>query len=349
MHKVSIRSEVFERNSSSSHSVSYRSDEVIDLSELRGQLRSGEIEIRIPEEGYGWEWRRLYRPENKLAYLLVQACGGFCPSLPDEARPGDDVTDTFRDAGWRAENLIRSVEEFTGCAVRVVAGEDRWPSGVDHQSVGAADDILGEDDATVARFVFGSDAYVETGNDNSSPPEKITTDRGPDDYYYASVQVGSVPPFETFSLIEEPASEHGSWVVSVVSGEEIYEPPVEMGWVHRQEIHDLLKEDGVVVYAFAVSMPFPAGMRPSEKNALARQTAFERFQDVVAESRGMKLLRDFEVVMTEDTPDCPLPSVYHARRAARVTLRAVAPSDVIESLAAVIRRVADEPEGRPAP
>ena len=171
--KTYIRSEVFETNSSSSHSLTIDPSAVRDFSLMADALRAGVIEITL-DSFYGWEWRRLHKPQSKLAYLLTQAtyCGGGVSV--ERAEAGDDITEMLREGSSAAEAIIAAVEEATGCRVTVLAGSD---AGIDHDSVGVGGDLWREPD-NLLNFVFSKDAYVQTGNDNNKPPALIDTDLG---------------------------------------------------------------------------------------------------------------------------------------------------------------------------
>lgn len=73
---ISIRNQVFETNSSSSHSITIAADDILDLSFGKESLRNQVIAITPRKNGYGSEQFRYVTPEGKLGYLLVLAAGG---------------------------------------------------------------------------------------------------------------------------------------------------------------------------------------------------------------------------------------------------------------------------------
>jgi hypothetical protein len=165
-----IRRGVFETNSSSSHSLTTGPEGIRDMSLISDALKSGVLVVDI-DDSFGWEWKRLYRPENKIAYLLSQAA-----SLELENFRGDgrDV-ERLRRHSEAADTIIRAIEDHTGVAVHVRVNTE-YP-GVDHQSSGVGLELL-ENRQDMLDFIFGTDAYIQLGNDNVSAPAMCKTDLG---------------------------------------------------------------------------------------------------------------------------------------------------------------------------
>lgn len=141
--KTLIRANVFETNSSSTHSVS-----VSDGSGLMDNIipnENGEIVV-IPRE-FGWGYEEYNDPETKLAYLLQY--------FTEKGSPLLEVTEDV-------------VKEHTG-ASKVVLGESDskwWPNGyIDHQSMDCLDgEIVTRND--IRNFVFDSHSVLVIDNDN---------------------------------------------------------------------------------------------------------------------------------------------------------------------------------------
>lgn len=166
--RIQVRDKVFETNSSSSHSVTVADDEVRDIELDKETLRKGVIELDLGRY-YGWEWERFYKPENKLAYLLTQAIRYDVSDIDL-----GDVTARYREDNFDFDNIIKEVESFTGCKVKVnISGE----VGVDHDSAGVGLE-LARDGKKLIDFLFSSKSFVELGNDNSGPSEYMDSDIG---------------------------------------------------------------------------------------------------------------------------------------------------------------------------
>jgi hypothetical protein len=177
--KTQIRKAVFETNSSSSHSLTLSEGDVQMLTFPPEVLKAGKVEIGCDE--FGWEWARLYQPISKLTYLVTGATHGDIASFESP----EQVTEFWRETNVKVDQLCRVVEEHTGCRLLLIPGTTGY---IDHESVGADHEAYA-DDETLRRFIFGPDAFVETGNDNSGPPSFIQTDRGPREDYYGYFKV----------------------------------------------------------------------------------------------------------------------------------------------------------------
>lgn len=156
-----IRRNVFETNSSSSHSLTLSKDRMRDYSLAEEALKQGSMTVRVTDH-FGWEWKRLYKPENKVAYLLSQVASY-------ELNNGG-----LRD-NTEANDILSAVEEATGVDVHVLVDSDY--AGIDHQSIGVGRELL-QDRETLLDFIFSRTAFIQTGNDNSHPPAMIETDIG---------------------------------------------------------------------------------------------------------------------------------------------------------------------------
>lgn len=161
MTKQQIRRDVFETNSSSSHSLVLGKEQAIGATLPKNVLRAGTAAICVGE--YGWEWMRYYTVINKARYLLThitdgEVSGGTaenCRKYPKAAWLVDIFKETFE--------VTLEFEESSGH--------------IDHESIGCAEDVLSSKDAMRA-FLLDETAYVETGNDNSTAPWLIATDKG---------------------------------------------------------------------------------------------------------------------------------------------------------------------------
>lgn len=291
--KTQIRDAVFETNSSSTHSVTIDRDEVVDIALARETLRDGVIRVVIPDSGYGWEWCRYYRPENKIAYMLMQFHGGYLHGDMDRLADNDDHAAAIREDS-RCDWFLSMIEKATGCRVEITRrSEDSLSYGIDHQSVGNDMEKI-EEAEDILRLVFGSKSYIETGNDNSSPPEKIDTDLGSEVDYFESILVESLPEGAVFRLGEMQGDGwHKRARIRTQAGEDIATPDVT--WGFRQRIRDIVAAGDVVIGGFNVVLPYPDGAPVDEISAFARRIAFEQWTETFGMASGLRLLRDFEV------------------------------------------------------
>lgn len=177
-----IRRAVFETNSSSSHSLTLPAKDALLVSFPKNQLRAGVVKLGKGE--FGWEWTRIYHPLGKLEYLFTQLMPGV--AVPEgDAR---EVTNQIRQQEPRFNMLYGVVQGFTGCRIELIPGSDGY---VDHESLGVGMELF-SDEEQLKDFIFSPDAYVQTGNDNNSPPWEIPTDRGPE-LFFEDLLVAEIP------------------------------------------------------------------------------------------------------------------------------------------------------------
>ncbi|NTF16972.1 hypothetical protein G6L37_00835 [Agrobacterium rubi] len=156
-----IRNRVFETNSSSSHSITVSGTEAADFGLGRDVLRSGVISID-QSSNFGWEWTEFHGTKDKIAYMLMQCDPeGFS----DGVEQGEDIVPLLAARNDNARWLVDMIERVTGCTVEFRAGT--W-AGIDHQSHGEGDEMFSHEEM-MRTFLFSTQSYLQTGNDNSSP------------------------------------------------------------------------------------------------------------------------------------------------------------------------------------
>lgn len=170
-----IRKNVFETNSSSSHSLTLSQSDVLPMPFTKEQLREGVVMVGLGD--YNWEWARYYTTEEKLQYLLTQLIVG----TDDTIAQGDavKVTQELCEEDERAAMLVAVVKEHTGCDLLFKPGSR---GGIDHQSIGVGLNLF-ESAEKLKQFLFSPTSCVQTGNDNTSAPKIIETEQGYEDYY----------------------------------------------------------------------------------------------------------------------------------------------------------------------
>jgi hypothetical protein len=138
---TNIRPNVFETNSSSTHSLVVCPGD-LDPDDVAAQwVSTGKISIRPGE--FGWEEDIHRDTKTKLSYLCTAA-------------KHDLIT------GYTLADFIQEVENWTGCAVEI---EDYCDGYIDHQSQDLPDLYLNTADARF-QFLFHHKSYIETDNDN---------------------------------------------------------------------------------------------------------------------------------------------------------------------------------------
>lgn len=147
MEKVT-RSKSFETNSSSTHSITIASSDVINQTL---SVVDGVVEV-YPGE-YGWGREDSYNNASTKASYCLTHIGG------DE--------NGVRDCAEK-EMLMRVIKEVTGAHTVnfVPSGDSYHPWGyIDHQSAGEAGLAFADDDA-LKRFIFNDGSVLYAGNDN---------------------------------------------------------------------------------------------------------------------------------------------------------------------------------------
>lgn len=167
---VQIRSSVFETNSSSSHSLTLGKSMLAPLVATKEELTAGKIVIKL--NSYGWEWARYYDAREKIAYLASQ--------LARYTQDADDAFNAEIDEGSHLDMLRQAVKRQTGCEL-VFA--DVMEAGIDHESVGLGLDQFDSMEKLEA-FLWDSSAFIETGNDNTEPPNWIRVNNSDEKEWY---------------------------------------------------------------------------------------------------------------------------------------------------------------------
>lgn len=185
----SVRNQVFESNSSSSHSVSISEDDMLDFGFDQATLRSGLISI-TPDASYAWGWKRFYTPKGKLGYLLVSSAEEWL-----KAEPGNDLMPQLL-GNERVQRLVKAVRKLTKCDIELLYPEDAGSFGVyaeRRSSTFGLDEII-NDQSVLNHLLFSSKSYIETGNDESQPPMRIQTDLESGAELYDPAIIETSPP-----------------------------------------------------------------------------------------------------------------------------------------------------------
>jgi len=152
-----IRNNCFETNSSSCHSITINEfqPQYIDVSEYKGKT------ISIPIGEYGWAQETFGDFHSKASYLAFYArdwTGHSKETLPED-------NPFFL-------TLSEVIKDFTGCSTvdyseLFVKNKYGYEGYIDHQSVeGGQLDYLFQNKELMKNFLFSSNSYFETDNDN---------------------------------------------------------------------------------------------------------------------------------------------------------------------------------------
>lgn len=181
--KLNIRGNVFETNSSSSHSVTVAKAEIFDRGFDKDALREGVV-IMEKRDDYDVSLR-LYKPENILAFLI--SC-----EIDESAYPGSDLWDALgldtksetdrnilpaiRRSYPAVDSAIAFLEEHTGAAFKLMIKPDDSGS----FSTGNLSRIEGNlhNRGRLMKLLFNSRSFIELTEENGFAGEEIDTDLG---------------------------------------------------------------------------------------------------------------------------------------------------------------------------
>lgn len=139
-----IRHNVFETNSSSSHSISISSNDPPEFDTIYPD-KDGKIILTGGE--FGWEYENYFDSLTKANYCAIDC-------------KNDSVMEQM---------LIEVIKEHTGASEVILKIDTDWNSGnysyIDHQSQGTSHDAF-ESKETLRRFIFDRNSVLTTDNDN---------------------------------------------------------------------------------------------------------------------------------------------------------------------------------------
>ena len=174
--KRQIRSNVFETNSSSNHSVSItnRNSFYYDEDCLENYIEwDNKVHVRFGE--FGWEIEHYYSPYSKLQYIVTML-------VETEGRNILTVDELFETDGFKLIN--DAVANYCGCDgiwidSKIKMGSYEWDGKIelylshdgyiDHQSYedyNSVQDFLDDYNVDITKFIFDEGVCVITDNDN---------------------------------------------------------------------------------------------------------------------------------------------------------------------------------------
>ena len=131
---ITIRNNVFETNSSSTHSVTIKSTNKWD-----NILPNSDNIIIIYGDDFGWEWEKYNDAYTKAKYCAVY----------------------FKHDDTKLEELKEIISDYTNADDVIFYVDDSY---IDHQSSDILDDLTMEE---IKDFIFCLDSWLYLGNDNS--------------------------------------------------------------------------------------------------------------------------------------------------------------------------------------
>lgn len=184
--KFSVRDNVFETNSSSSHALSLGTGDILNKNFSDECLRAGEIVLDGNTHHYFSENRfRFYKPENLLAYLIAtQIEGSPDIDFKNKTEPYDAIP-IMREQYPAIDALIAIIEDHTGCKIKIMVDAGKFPW-FDYDNEASVNFDM-TDSKSVKQLLFHEDSYLETRSrdeDYDDLPEYTDTDMGEESTVY---------------------------------------------------------------------------------------------------------------------------------------------------------------------
>lgn len=166
----SIRKNVFETNSSSMHSISLCDKNCgYDTNIDNGQDYKGTLHVDLAR--YGWEWKWISTPYEKLQYVLTQIAQTLC--CIEGYLSEDDDRDEAREEIYENHDFqsvlyyVKKNTDFDKIEIGNLDGHIEYGSYVN--SLYELCDEAGCD--SIEDFLFNSSIKIRQGNDNEWDPE----------------------------------------------------------------------------------------------------------------------------------------------------------------------------------
>lgn len=155
--KRQIRRNVFETNSSSTHSICITKNDILDEKRNWITFYTGE---------FGWEHETLYSITSKASYLYTAIL----------------YLEKYGDYEGLLDKL-KSILNENNIEYEFIEPENDWWY-IDHcgNLIDFINDIL-NDESKLMRYLFSSDSFIITGNDNSGSDVDINVNYEHDEYY----------------------------------------------------------------------------------------------------------------------------------------------------------------------
>ena len=168
-----IRKNTFETNSSSTHSITLCDKDCgyntyID----NGQDYEGTLHVDLAK--YGWEWKWISTPYEKLQYVLTQIAQTLC-CITDYMDTNEDDEDEAREEIYQSDDFqtilyyVKKNTDFDTIEIGDLDGH------IDHGSyVNTLYELCDETGCdSIEDFLFNSSIKIRQGNDNDPDPEEL--------------------------------------------------------------------------------------------------------------------------------------------------------------------------------
>lgn len=222
-----IRHNVFETNSSSTHSISLSDETGPELLDLSLTPKEDETSIRLTGGEFNWEWAKYNDALTKANYVAVMLneikdwmvhYKQLKPKEREERLGVDLLAWADKHYGECYNNFIDVLIEQTGCEYVWLGGVE---GNIDHQSCEDIHDVewlLNK--ANIKKFIFNKKSWLFTGNDNSEAPVNFYDD--PETKYTHKLVLDIPIELEPFKFTNQPNNEQLVEAVSVMLSQMCY-------------------------------------------------------------------------------------------------------------------------------
>lgn len=161
--KKQIRNNIFETNSSSTHSISIASDAPTgNLLDTLIPDEHGNVVLKGNE--FGWYVDDFYNAEDKASYLAIYAVDWSGENKEKHIQVLKDVI--IQQTGCNDVIFLFNTDEYNVVPELYKDDVTGWAY-IDHQSVEDRDyDYIFKDPELVRKFIFNKNSYLHTDNDN---------------------------------------------------------------------------------------------------------------------------------------------------------------------------------------
>lgn len=160
MTQIQVRKNVFETNSSSSHSLIIEKGSIpVYLS--KEHAIHGKIVVELDQFGWGPDY--LFNMDEKLSYIFTDQISHLFGGRGENDNVRDDVEYALRE-NELLSRVAHVLKEYTGCELEVECNIS-YP-GVDHQSRGLSNDLLSLNDEELLFYLISTSCGVELDHDN---------------------------------------------------------------------------------------------------------------------------------------------------------------------------------------
>lgn len=167
---VSIRKNVFETNSSSTHAIC--------IAKTNKQQIPERIEINLHNYEFGWEEDKRDSTDEKLAYILIGMLS--YKNINEASKQISELSELLKDFGVKSLTI-------SGIEIHSYGSKpyfDTWDGYVDHANeLEYFIELLLERPEVLKEYLFNNDSFILTGNDNSDSDISINVNYEYEEFY----------------------------------------------------------------------------------------------------------------------------------------------------------------------